>query len=367
MWASFLLILIASLLLTQARALRARTIGVYGSKCHNRICRRDLCSQNPPVNYIRRISPSYQMASSSSETTTMAKEQIDVAPGDLVFPDDLSDEWEIDCYSRAVIGDDGKKLWEVLISDSKGGFRYLKTVPSNLVNSRNLRKIVEEVIEASPIRPRVIRFFRNQMLNMINIALSTLEVEVRPSQRCHNLFMWLRDREKEIYPKMRGYDPKLKQTTILDYDVSQPDRLPDVLKSESYAFVALPAEVFWEGQINAENMKRGSLCPLRDMPKTGWVHGITLFSKRAEAVASWMCGLEIGNLKADLLSKELLLTTDISNQFIVAPLMEAQKKEAQIFEKGKVAANGYHFISVQANKDSEEVEGFWLLRTFEDV
>ena len=57
------------------------------------------------------------------------------------------------------------------------------------------------------------------------------------------------------------------------------DRLPDVLKAESYAFVALPAEAFWDGQVNSENIKRGRLCPTRDLPKTGWVHGITLFSK----------------------------------------------------------------------------------------
>lgn len=38
------------------------------------------------------------------------------------------------------------------------------------------------------------------------------------------------------------------------------DRLPDVLKAESYAFVALPAEAFWDGQVNAENIKRGELC-----------------------------------------------------------------------------------------------------------
>lgn len=38
-----------------------------------------------------------------------------------------------------------------------------------------------------------------------------------------------------------------------------PDRLPDVLKAESYAFVALPAEAFWDGQVNDENIKRGGL------------------------------------------------------------------------------------------------------------
>ena len=64
------------------------------------------------------------------------------------------------------------------------------------------------------------------------------------------------------------------------------DRLPDVLKAESYAFVALPAEAFWDGQVNSENIKKGILCPIRDLPKTGWIHGITLFSKVCRIVIS---------------------------------------------------------------------------------
>ena len=285
--------------------------------------------------------------------------------GELVFPDDMSAEWELDCYSRPVMGDDNKKLWEVLLTDSKGSFRYLKTLSSNLVNSRNLRKVVEEVMEEAPVRPTSIRFFRNQMFNMITIALSTLDVEVKPSRRTHNLFMWLDEREKSVYPKMPGYNPQLRQQTILDYDVSQPDRLPDVLKAQSYAFVALPAEVFWNKEVNEDNINRGRLCPIREMPKAGWIHGITLFSKRAEAVAAWMNGLEIAHLRADLLTRELMLNTDISTQFIVAPLLEPQKKEAQIFEKGKADAKGYHFLSVQESPESEEVTGFWLLRQFD--
>lgn len=303
------------------------------------------------------------IALSSSLSSSKASNTFD--HDTINFPDNMSDEWEIDCYSRPVMGDDGKKLWEVLITDSKyGDFKYLKVLPSNLVNSRNLRKIVEDLIEQSPVRPKSIRFFRNQMFNMINIALSTLNVEVKPSRRCHNLMMWLQDRETNVYPNLVGYNSELKQQTILDYDVTQPDRLPDVLKSESYAFVALPAEVFWDGQVNSEVIKKGYLCPLKDMPKTGWIHGITLFSKRSEAVANWMSGLEISSLKADLLSRELCLGVDISTTFIIAPLLDAQKNEAQIFEKGKTAANGYHFLSVQNNPESEDVDGFWLLRSF---
>lgn len=64
------------------------------------------------------------------------------------------------------------------------------------------------------------------MFNMINIALSTLQVEVKPSRRCHNLLMWLQERETGVYPTMKGYNPQLRQQTILDYEINQPDRLP---------------------------------------------------------------------------------------------------------------------------------------------
>ena len=305
--------------------------------------------------------------SSLKMSTTDSKEPIGyLKPGEMIFPDDMTDEWELDCYSRPVMGDDGKKLWEILLTDSEGTFRYLKTIPSNLVNSRNVRSAVEEVMEQSPVRPKIIRFFRNQMFNMITIALSTLDVEVKPSRRTYNLFSWLSERDLNIYPTMKGYNPQLKQQTILDYDVTQPDRLPDVLKAQSYAFVALPAESFWNQEVNKDNINKGMLSPIRDLPKSGWVHGITLFSKRSESVAAWMSGLEIASVRADLLSKELVLNTDISTQFIIAPLMEAQKKEAQIFEKGKTVANGYHFLSVQESPESEEVDGFWLVRQFND-
>ena len=41
-----------------------------------------------------------------------------------------SEDWELDCYSRPVMVE-GKKLWEVLITDSSGSFRLCETLPSN--------------------------------------------------------------------------------------------------------------------------------------------------------------------------------------------------------------------------------------------
>jgi hypothetical protein len=313
---------------------------------------------------LNRANVRLMMSSPSSEKVSVVGA---ANSGEMIFPEDISEEWELDCYSRPVILEDGKKLWEVLLTDANGSFRYLKTVPNNLVNSRNLRKIVEEVIEESPVRPTSIRFFRNQMLNMITIALNTLDVEVKPSRRVHNLYQWLSEREKNVYPMFDGYNPQLKQQTILDYDIRQPDRLPDVCKAESYAFVALPVEAFHDGEVNTENINRGRLCPIDEMPKEGWIHGITLFSRRAEAVAAWMNGLEMSHLQANLLSRELMLNTDISTQYVVAPLMDAQRREAQIFEKGKTGTKGYHFISVQESPESEEVNGFWLMREFDTL
>lgn len=286
-------------------------------------------------------------------------------PEKLLFPAVMSDEWEIDCYSRPVLTADGKKLWEVLITDSKSDFRYIKVLPSNLVNSRTLRKTVEEVIEASPVRPKLIRFFRNQMYNMISIALETLEIQVKPSRRVNNLLMWLQDREKHVYPKMKGYNPSLKQQTLLDYEVNKADRLPDIIRAQKYSFVALPAEAFWNKEVNEENINKGYLANIRDLPKTGWVHGITLFSSRASAIASWMVGLEIAHIKAELITRELLLATDITQEYIMAPLTDNQIKEAKIFEKGKNECNGYHFLSIQESPESEDVQAFWLLREFD--
>jgi hypothetical protein len=78
-----------------------------------------------------------------------------------------SDEWELDCYSRPVMVD-GKKLWEVLITDSTGSFRLCETLPSNKVNSRELRRVVDEAIENAQVKPNIVRFFRGAMFNMVS-------------------------------------------------------------------------------------------------------------------------------------------------------------------------------------------------------
>jgi RNA-binding protein Tab2/Atab2 len=50
-------------------------------------------------------------------------------------------------HNRPVVGKDGKKLWELLLCDNTGSFKHVERIPSNMVNSREVRKAVERVID----------------------------------------------------------------------------------------------------------------------------------------------------------------------------------------------------------------------------
>jgi hypothetical protein len=42
------------------------------------------------------------------------------------------------------------------------------------------------------------------MFNMINIALSEVDVTARPSRCTYALAQWLMERHRDVYPKMEG-------------------------------------------------------------------------------------------------------------------------------------------------------------------
>ena len=51
----------------------------------------------------------------------------------------VSDQWELDCYSRPVsVG--GKKLWELLVVDASGNFRHVEPIPANKVTNALTRE-----------------------------------------------------------------------------------------------------------------------------------------------------------------------------------------------------------------------------------
>ena len=98
------------------------------------------------------------------------------------------------------------------------------------MNSREVRRVVEDVINESEVKPSTIRFFRGAMFNMvsglfllkivslestpcslifivlikINIALAEIDVTAKPSRCTFALAQWIEERNRDVYPKMKG-------------------------------------------------------------------------------------------------------------------------------------------------------------------
>jgi RNA-binding protein Tab2/Atab2 len=330
-------------------------------------------SQHPKRTFISPLQLSTSPSSSSSSLTSPTKEYL------ILKPEAATDEWEIDCFSRPVIMEDGKKLWEVLITDSVGSFRFKQILPSNQVNSKTVRQVVDDLIEIAEVKPNVIRFFRGAMFNMIQIALSELPVTSKPSRCTFALASWLEELYANTYPKMNGYNPSMVSSsgsTPSFLDIRTPIKLPDALRGEKYAFVALPIQEFLPGgSVTTQNIGVGRLCPVPnaflpsqddgdDVATIGadtFVQGVVILSSRAAALAAWLAGTEVVALQADLRKRILTMETDIDNQYLMAKLNDQQRSEAVAFEEGKDVLQGLHFISVQKTED-DDPEGFWLLR-----
>lgn len=107
-------------------------------------------------------------SSTIAASSSLSSASPDTAVNELDW-DKVTDEWELDCYSRPVLVDGKKKLWEILLTDSSGNMRIRRALPSNKVNSREVRRVVEEIIDESEVKPSTIRFFRGAMFNMVRV------------------------------------------------------------------------------------------------------------------------------------------------------------------------------------------------------
>ena len=72
------------------------------------------------------------MASSSLYSSPLSATSNDDGDSQQIMDwNKVTDEWELDCYSRPVMVEGRKKLWEVLVTDSSGNMRIRRVLPSN--------------------------------------------------------------------------------------------------------------------------------------------------------------------------------------------------------------------------------------------
>ncbi len=278
--------------------------------------------------------------------------------------------WELDFYSRPVVDDNQKKLWEVLICegivDTQAKpdqlFRYSKFLPNTEVNSINLKEAIQEALDQAEVAPSRIRFFRYQMQNMIQRACDEVGIPAKASRRTLALQRWLDDRKETFYPRQPGY--KNTPSPSVAAPPPTPKPLPDALLGQKWAFVTLEAAAFKDlPQWEIDFGEAFSLDLTNVLPDTP-IPGLLIFSPRATALAGWMSGLELGYWRVETgKTPRLVLETGATESWILANLNNPDLlTEAQAFDSAKTKADQVHFVGVQASPDSESFAGFWLLQ-----
>ncbi|MBD2139096.1 Tab2/Atab2 family RNA-binding protein [Anabaena sp. FACHB-1237] len=278
--------------------------------------------------------------------------------------------WELDFYSRPILDENQKKVWEVLVCESPVDtttktdtlFRYAKYCPSTEVNSGWLRTALQEAISQSGSPPIKIRFFRRQMNNMITKACEGVGIPALPSRKTLVLNQWIKQRMEEVYPQEQGYQGGSSASVRLDRPL--PQRLPDALEGKQWAFVTLTVADLaempeWEiGFGEAFPLDLVKLAPETKIP------GILIFSPRALPIAGWMSGLELAYLRFDTTQGDrLILETGATESWIVANIRSSELLlQAKGFDIAKQEAKGVHFIGVQSDPQSQTFAGFWLLQ-----
>lgn len=284
--------------------------------------------------------------------------------------------WELDFYSRPILDENGKKLWEVLICESPNDierspdtlFKYAEYCSSKTVNSIQLREAITRAIAEAPNPPKKIRFFRRQMNNMIVKACEDAGIAAIPSRRTYALEQWINQRMKEVYPEEAGYDAKLANSTSVQYPALNAIPLPDAVKGDKgdkWAFVSLEAAAFDEMNEWDIGFEESFSLSFADLTPDTKIPGLIIFSPRATPLAAWMSGLEMGYLHLETNTlPQLRLETGLSDSWILINLTnKATVAEAEGFETAKQKANGVHFLAVQSDPNSESFAGFWLLKS----
>lgn len=278
--------------------------------------------------------------------------------------------WELDFYSRPVVDENQKKLWEVLVCESPldvraqadSLFRYAEFCSSTEINSVRLREGLERAIAQAPHPPDKIRFFRRQMANMITKACEDAGIPAYASRRTLVIDQWLQERMQQVYPTLPNYQAGSNPSVNLP--PAAPKRLPDALMGEKWTFVTLEAAAFDE--MPDWDISFGEAFPpaMAGVAPDTPIPGLVIYSARSLPLAAWMSGLELAYLQFSLEpSPCLVLETGADESWILASLATpALQTEIKNFEAAKQQSNGVHFLAVQSDPNSEAFAGFWLLR-----
>jgi RNA-binding protein Tab2/Atab2 len=285
----------------------------------------------------------------------------------------MVDIWEIDFYSRPILDEQGKKLWEVLICNAERTFEFARYCAGSEANARWLQEALGEAIAlwqsqfklSDSAKPEKIRFFRRPMTAILTRACEGMGIPAQPSRRAYAIVQWLQARSQSVYPEHPGYQPLMAPPP--KFEPAPPLPLPEALVGDGWSFVSLKFADLAEMNEWDITFRDGIPLELLNLSPDAIVPGLVIFSKRAAPLAGWMSGLEVAAIFYEAEpAPRLLLETGLNDRWIVAPLRKADlQKEATDFEQAKQDAQQVHFLAVQSGAKATSFEGFWLLQTLD--
>ena len=205
------------------------------------------------------------------------------------------------------------------------------------------------------------------MQTIISKALMEVGIKPIPSRRCFTITAWLQERLESTYKQDPRYNEKAQ--SLFQLDLGPPEPLPDAMRGEKWAFVQLPLGPLVEmlkdvdkGDLFGSSVSLDSL-GLSGLPADELIPGVAVFSRRSMPLAAWTNGLEIAGVKADVDRSCLVLETGVSQRWRYGAWRPNPTTiaEAQGWEEAKAEVKGLHFLAVQPDPDSEELNGLWLL------
>ena len=283
--------------------------------------------------------------------------------------------WQADFYRRPLKDEAGGQLWELLICDSTGTFRYSALCPQSQANAGWLAtQLQQAAAAASPPQaegagsqnlPDAIQVFRPQSLSLIEAAGKRLGVPVQPLRRTGTLKQWLRQRAED-YQSMseytgESYDP-------LAIDRAPPVPLPEKLWGERWRFATLKA-----GEI--EGAFAGRPIPVLEMPDSLLPLNLGLASavpvpgvvidggRQSMRLARWLQDVRPAALHYLAGAPDgLVLDAGLAERWVVATFEDREVAAAAAsYEQRQQLSQGLHFLLVQPDESGMTYSGFWLL------
>ncbi|MCS6960213.1 MAG: Tab2/Atab2 family RNA-binding protein [Pseudanabaenaceae cyanobacterium SKYGB_i_bin29] len=268
--------------------------------------------------------------------------------------------WELDFYSRPVLDENGRKIWELLICNPDRSFTYVQRCPPDTVNSAWLGQELSQLLQQTGVTPLKVRFFRSSMTNIITRGCQQAGLLPQASRRLFAMADWLQERMATVYPQESGFqapDPNPLPLTPPGQIVPQP--LPAALVADRWQVLSLPGAELQRAE--EWDMDFGELfpCPL---PPEQIIPGVLLVSPRATAIAAWMSGVDPVFLRFYPRNDRVQLRLDAGadSSWIVADIPDLEV--AAQFETAKQEAGGVHFLCLQRTPAEEKLAGFWLLK-----